>query len=85
LAIINKRKPDIALLDIEMPKHSGIEVIERKDSPTKVIFLSAYEEQSLIRRCIDLGAKGYLLKKWIGLYFKSPLELITLLLFLSTN
>jgi len=70
LAIIEDKQPDIALLDIEMPKLSGIEVVEKKNSPTKIIFLSAYEEQSMIRRCLDLGAKGYLLKK------SNPAEII---------
>ncbi len=62
---INGLSPDIAIVDIEMPELSGIEILEiiSKSSNTKIIILSAYEELSLIKRCLSLGAKGYLLKR----------------------
>lgn len=65
LLSIHKYKPDIVILDIEMPRLSGIDVLEKlkKNDNPKAIILSAYEEASLIRKCIKNGAKGYLLKR----------------------
>lgn len=62
---IRELKPDIAILDIEMQKMTGLEVLERleDDIRTKVIMLSAYEEYALVKKCISLGARGYLLKR----------------------
>ena len=72
MSSIEKHQPSIAILDIEMPGLSGIEILEKlegKDNP-KTIILSAYEEPSLVRKCLKLGANGYLLKR------ASPEEII---------
>lgn len=63
--IINTR-PDIAILDIEMPKMTGLEVakklIELK-SDTAVILLTLFKDESFLQNAIDIGVKGYLLKE----------------------
>lgn len=63
LEIIQELKPDIAVLDIDMPKKTGLDVIrELKDSNTKIIFLTMYAEEDIFDEAMDLGIKGYVLK-----------------------
>jgi DNA-binding NarL/FixJ family response regulator len=63
--IVSKR-PNIAILDIEMPLLSGFEVIEKcqpETSQTKFIFMSYHKEKAYIVQAKKHGAKGYLLKE----------------------
>lgn len=64
-ALIEEHQPDVIVLDIEMPELSGLEVLENLsgNKNIKIIILSVYEESSMINKCIELGAKGYLLKR----------------------
>ncbi len=64
---ILKHVPQIVILDIEMPYHSGIEVakeIIKKNLPTKIIFLTLHKEKTLFDEVIKLGIAGYLLKEF---------------------
>ncbi len=66
LELIEEKKPDIAILDISMPKLNGLEAtrkIKEQGLDTKVIFLSMYDDEGYIRRAIRTGASGYLLKE----------------------
>ncbi|MBK6772378.1 MAG: response regulator transcription factor [Ignavibacteria bacterium] len=63
LEIIQELKPDIAVLDIDMPKKTGLDVLrELKDSSTKIIFLTMYAEEDIFDEAMDFGIKGYVLK-----------------------
>lgn len=65
LELMEKEKPDIALLDINMPKMNGIELTERlkKVSPkTYVVFITGYSEFEYARQAVKLGVSEYLLK-----------------------
>ncbi|MDA2384482.1 response regulator transcription factor [Bacillus cereus] len=65
LSFIEKKKPDVILMDLNMPKMSGLETIEalnKKQNHTPIIILTTYNEDELMLRGIELGAKGYLLK-----------------------
>lgn len=65
LKVTQDLKPDVLLLDINMPKLNGIEVLERlKKSGTKtaVIMLSMHDSKDYVVRSIKSGAKGYVLK-----------------------
>ncbi|NOQ74043.1 MAG: response regulator [Crocinitomix sp.] len=56
---------DIALLDIDMPEMNGIQCateILKHHKEVKVLMLSMYQEKSMIKKLMDLGVKGYLLK-----------------------
>ncbi|WP_144512625.1 response regulator [Bacillus mycoides] len=65
LSFIEKKKPDVILMDLNMPKMSGLETIEalnEKQNHTPIIILTTYNEDELMLKGIELGAKGYLLK-----------------------
>lgn len=58
-------KPDVILLDIEMPKMDGLEFLEKFSSHnahSKVIVLTSHDEQDTVVEAIKRGALGYLLK-----------------------
>lgn len=58
-------KPDVVLLDLDMPKMDGFQVAEalsKKGSGTKIIFLTVHREESFLRKALRLNALGYVLK-----------------------
>lgn len=65
LDIIEKKKADIVLMDIEMPVMNGVEATEiaRKKYPDlKIIVLTMFNDEDYIKEMMDLGVKGYLIK-----------------------
>jgi two-component system nitrate/nitrite response regulator NarL len=65
LEAIRRTSPDVVILDLRLPKLTGVEVIEaleRERLETKVVIVSAYEDSSMIYRAIAAGARAYLLK-----------------------
>jgi len=65
LEMILARNPDFAVLDLDMPKLTGLEVIRRvkeAGSKTRMIILSINRDQSVIRELFRSGADGYVLK-----------------------
>src|SRR5688572_25145927 len=66
LKMCEMHRPDVAILDIAMPRLNGIDVAERaiKHQPQlKVVFLSMYADESYVLRALSAGARGYLLKE----------------------
>jgi DNA-binding NarL/FixJ family response regulator len=64
-ALIEKHKPDVAVLDIQMPKASGIEVTRwvRSHLPeVGVLVLTAYDDDPYVMAVLHAGANGYVLK-----------------------
>jgi len=62
-------KPDITILDISMPSLNGLEAarqILKNVVHTKVLFLTMYDDDPLIRQVLRTGARGYLLKTDAG-------------------
>jgi DNA-binding NarL/FixJ family response regulator len=68
LEIFGICRPDVVLMDIQLPDHNGLEAIIslRRDHPNaRVIVLTTYEGDVLARRALKAGATGYLLKSMI--------------------
>ena len=62
---IDSQKPDLIILDISMPKKTGLEVLrnyKNKELEYKFIILSNYQEDEYIVEAVRLGAKAYVLK-----------------------
>ena len=79
LAGITTRTPDVALVDINLPGMSGIELVTRlkSDSPkVQVLILTCYEESRMIFEALRAGASGYLLKKSIPSELIPSIELV---------
>ena len=58
-------RPDILLLDINMPKMNGLEVLQKikeKKIKVKVLVLTVHNEVEYLLKAVDIGVNGYLLK-----------------------
>lgn len=65
LAIINEEQPDIAILDMEMPHLSGLQIAQlcqQNSSKTKIVFLTYRLDSYLFNQGVKAGIVGYLLK-----------------------
>ena len=65
LAQIERLRPDVAVLDIDMPEQDGFSVataIKDRKLPVAVIFLTIHREEELFQAALDIGVKGYVLK-----------------------
>ncbi|HEY4562431.1 MAG TPA: response regulator transcription factor, partial [Thermoanaerobaculia bacterium] len=65
LELIQAAKPDVVLTDIEMPRMTGLELaaeLKRRGSPARVVILTTFGRGGYLRRALDAGAAGYLLK-----------------------
>lgn len=62
---LKKVKPDILLLDINMPNVNGIDTLEeikKRNLPVKVLMLTVHSEIEYLIKAVDIGADGYILK-----------------------
>jgi two-component system, NarL family, invasion response regulator UvrY len=58
-------KPDVVVLDLNMPGKGGLETIHRilaKDSKAKILVFSMHDSKFMISRALEAGARGYLIK-----------------------
>jgi two-component system response regulator DesR len=65
LAICRTVRPDVLLTDIEMPRMTGLELaaaVKREALGTRVIILTTFARGGYLRRALEAGASGYLLK-----------------------
>ena len=65
IALLEKEKPDVAVLDIQMPKRSGIEVcrhVRAQHWPIGILILTAYDDDPYVLAVLQAGANGYVLK-----------------------
>jgi two-component system response regulator DesR len=65
LALLREQSFDVLLTDIEMPGLSGLELaqwLKQRSSSTRVIIITTFGRAGYIRRAIDMGIEGFLLK-----------------------
>ena len=66
LRLARELKPDIAVLDMDMPGMNGLEVARARQQEGlsfEIVFLTMYREEDMFNEAMDLGAKGYVLKE----------------------
>lgn len=72
LKLIQEIKPDLVFVDVQMPKVSGLEMLELIEDPPIVVFTTAYQEHAV--RAFDLNAIDYLLKPFSKERFLQSLD-----------
>ena len=66
LRLAEERRPAVAVLDIDMPRLSGFELVAefaRRHLPVAVVFLSMHKDESMFNEALRLGVRGYVLKE----------------------
>jgi DNA-binding NarL/FixJ family response regulator len=66
VALAERRKPDVVVMDLRMPEMDGIEATEeitQRAPEVKVLIFTAYSERALLQRGLESGARGYILKE----------------------
>jgi two-component system response regulator DesR len=66
LTLVRSHTPDVVVTDIEMPQRTGLEfaaALKDTDSKARVIILTTFARPGYLRRALDAGARGYLLKE----------------------
>lgn len=66
LELVERLMPDVLIMDLVMPRLDGFQtmqgVVARSAGPTRVVILSMHSDKYLVRRALQEGARGYLLK-----------------------
>jgi response regulator NasT len=64
VALARELAPDLAVMDVKMPRLDGIEAAKRilDERPLPVVLLTAYDQQELVARAVEAGVFGYLVK-----------------------
>jgi DNA-binding NarL/FixJ family response regulator len=66
LRLILEKKPNVAVLDVDVPGLSGLEVarkLKEKRSSTQIVILTMHKEEQIFNRAMDMGVKGFVLKE----------------------
>src|SRR5215471_16597160 len=66
LRFIQENKPDVAVLDVNLPGLSGLEVARKLQGsglPTHLIVLTMYKDEATFNLALDLGVQGFVLKE----------------------
>ena len=62
VALANELKPDLAILDVKMPKLDGISAAEKIVEIAPVLMLTAFSQKDLVERALDAGVMAYVVK-----------------------
>lgn len=66
LKLIREKKPDVAVLDVNLPGLSGLEIAQQlqgKRIPTRLIILTMHKEEEIFNQALNLGVGGFILKE----------------------
>ena len=66
IGLVERRKPDVIIMDVRMPGMDGLEATKKiiEQTPDAVVLIfTAFSERSLLARGLESGAKGYILKE----------------------
>ncbi len=66
LRSIRELDPDVAVLDMNMPKMTGLQVLKelkKIECRTEVVFLTMFDDEEILNEAMDLGVKAYILKE----------------------
>lgn len=80
IEMAREHKPDIALLDINMPEMDGLTAIEtlmRENPHMACVVMSAERDRTYLQRAISVGARGYLIKPFTSDALVSELQRVT--------
>lgn len=65
LDLLRRLRPDVALLDIDMPVRSGLDVLRECAAgqlPTRIMIVTTYGRPGYVRQAMDTGARGFMIK-----------------------
>lgn len=63
VAAIEAHRPQVAVVDLRMPKLSGIDVVKQIGDRAAIVLYTAYADRRLLVEAVDAGARGYVLKE----------------------
>lgn len=81
LAMISQHLPDVAVLDIGMPKMNGLDVacaLREKNAPVAVMVLTNYKEEEMFNEAMDAGVRGYILKDTAAVDILNAIRKVTM-------
>src|SRR3989442_11690801 len=80
LGAIEGLKPDVAVLDIDMPGMNGLDLIKAlhdRHIDVPVVFLAMYNDREMLEKAMDVGARGYVVKESAARELVEALGLVT--------
>ena len=66
LQLLKEHSPDVAILDMSMPKMTGLNVAKeykKLHGKTEIVFLTMFDDEEILNEAMDIGVKGYILKE----------------------
>ena len=69
LSLISEKKPAVAVLDVNLPELTGLEIAQQlqgKRTATRLIILTMHKEEAIVDRALDSGVMGFVLKENAG-------------------
>lgn len=66
IALVGRERPDVAILDVHMPRMTGLQAARRlrdDGTATRLVMLTMYEDEALLNEALDLGIQAYVLKE----------------------
>ncbi len=62
LILLHTKNPDVAVVDVSMPKLTGIDVVEKLNKAIPIVIISSHDDEKLVQKTIQAGAYGFVVK-----------------------